>query len=412
MKKNIWILNHHANGMYFDEGGRHYSFAKYLRIMGYNPVIFCSNAQHGNGKLFFESNCLWEEHINKKIDVPFVFVKGRPYKGNGLQRVLCMLEYYFNMQKVAKEYEKKHGKPDIIIGSQVHPLAIVRAIKLAKKYHVKCIAEIRDLWPESIVAYNMASRKNPIVKLLYKLESWIYEKADDIIFTIGGGVDYILEKRLNTRKEIDINKVHYINNGVDLESFEENLSKYQIYDDDLQNNQYIKAIYVGAIRHVNNIGAILEIAKKINSKVKFLIWGMGDEVEYLKQRITREKIENVIYKGSVEKKYIPYIISKADVNLMDMQDSNEIFKYGISPNKLFEYLAVRKPIIMYQLNNYNPATECGVGFVAENFNDIINYFNEEKYLLESQAIDNYNMAREKYSYSNLTKELVKIIEKG
>ena len=148
MKKRVWILNHHANSMFFDEGGRHYSFAKYLKRNGYEPVVFCSNAQHGTGKVYFEDDCVWQEHINEKIQVPFVFIKGRPYVGNGKNRILCMLDYYFHVKKAAIQYAKMHGKPDVIIGSQVHPLAVLAAEQLANSFGIKCIAEFRDLWPE------------------------------------------------------------------------------------------------------------------------------------------------------------------------------------------------------------------------------------------------------------------------
>ena len=69
--KKIWIINHYANTTYFDEGGRHYSFAKYLKQHDYEPVIFCSNAEHGTGNLYFENLKLWEEHVETKINVPY-----------------------------------------------------------------------------------------------------------------------------------------------------------------------------------------------------------------------------------------------------------------------------------------------------------------------------------------------------
>ena len=59
MKKNVWIMNHYAGSMFFDKGGRHYNFAKYLRRSGYEPVIFCANSMHGKQKLFFDNNELY-----------------------------------------------------------------------------------------------------------------------------------------------------------------------------------------------------------------------------------------------------------------------------------------------------------------------------------------------------------------
>lgn len=41
MKKNVRILNHWSGLTFFDNGGRHYNFAKYLKPAGYEPVVFC-----------------------------------------------------------------------------------------------------------------------------------------------------------------------------------------------------------------------------------------------------------------------------------------------------------------------------------------------------------------------------------
>ena len=68
MKTNIWILNHYASDMYFDRGGRHYNFAKYLRRAGYAPVIFGANSKHGKPERFLETDALWEERIAEEID--------------------------------------------------------------------------------------------------------------------------------------------------------------------------------------------------------------------------------------------------------------------------------------------------------------------------------------------------------
>lgn len=81
---------------------------------------------------------------------------------------------------------------------------MVAGIQIAKRLGVPCICEVRDLWPESLVAYGIIGRHNPITKLLYQGEKWIYKQANAIIMTWEGGKDYIIEKGWNT--EIDIGK--------------------------------------------------------------------------------------------------------------------------------------------------------------------------------------------------------------
>lgn len=413
MKKIVWIFNHHANSMFFDNGGRHYSFAKYLKKKGYEPVIFCSNAKHGTGELYFDDLDIWKKYINENIDVPFVFVKGRPYVGNGKNRILCMVDYYKNVKKAAKEYSDKYGKPDVIIGSQVHPLAVVSAIKLAKKYGVKSIAEIRDLWPESIVAYGVAKKNNPIILLLRCLEKWIYAHCDKIIFTMENAYDYIKKKKWE--KIVPAEKVSFINNGVDLELFDYNKDHYCIDDCDLKDSSYLKIVYAGSIRKANQIGFLIDVAKQItNPNIRFLIWGSGDEEQYLKERVKSEGINNVVIKGKVEKKFVPYIVSNADYNFLDGMDSY-LLKYGLSANKLFDYFAARKPAITLVDGICNPIVKMSAGVVISN--NVINAAEEiEKLpLIDSDEYDvicrKTGAAAEEYDFKKLTQKLIDIIEK-
>ena len=317
MKTNIWILNHYASDMYFDRGGRHYNFAKYLRRAGYAPVIFGANSKHGKAERFFETDALWEEHIAEEINTPFVFVRARTYDGNGKQRVLNMIDFYRNVKKAAKEYAAQHGKPDVIFASSVHPLTLVAGIQLAKQFGVKCVCEVRDLWPESIVVYSSRFTKDDLlIRLLYRGEKWIYRKADALVFTMEAAYDYIVER--GWEKDIPRSKVYYINNGVDLEQFDYNKEHFRVDDPDLLDTELFKMVFTGTLVTSNNIDGMLNLAKRLQKypNMRLLIWGNGECTEAMQQRIRDEGIENVRYKGVVEKKYTPFIVSHADVNFM------------------------------------------------------------------------------------------------
>ena len=415
MRKNIWIMNHYAGSMFFDKGGRHYNFAKYLRRAGYEPVIFCANSKHGQQELFFENQDLWHEHIAEEIATPFVFVKARTYQGNGKQRVLNMIDFYRNVKKTAREYVKTHKKPDIIYASSVHPLTLVAGIQLAKHFGVKCICEVRDLWPESIVAYSKRFTKNhPLIKLLYLGEKWIYKKADSLIFTMEGAYDYIVEQ--GWEKDIPRSKVHYINNGVDLEAFQYNREHFQVEDSDLKDPNIFKVVYTGSIRRVNNLGLLLDAAKRVTDpRVRFLIWGDGDERPLLEQRVRDEKIGNVIIKGKVEKKYIPYIVSQADLNFAHNTPS-PLFRFGISFNKIFDYFAAGKPILTDFPCAYNPVIQSNSGVAVENATaaEVARAIEKMVALEEAEYMkfcSNALKAAETYDFKNLTQKLIDIISK-
>lgn len=378
--------------------------------------MFASNAKHGKAETYFPDAGLWQKHMAEEIDVPFVFVRSRTYEGNGKQRILNMIDFYRNVKKTAREYAKLYGKPDIIYASSVHPLTLVAGIQMAKHFGVKCICEVRDLWPESIVAYSKRFTKNhPLIKILYQGEKWIYKKADSLIFTMEGAYDYIVEQ--GWEKEIPRSKVHYINNGVDLEAFEYNREHFQVEDPDLQNPDIFKVVYTGSIRQVNNLRLLLDAIKQVtNPQVKFLIWGDGDERAALEQRVRDEKIGNVVFKGKVEKKYIPYIVSQADTNLIHGGDQGKaLFRFGISPNKMFDCFAAGKTIIMDIPSKYNPIQQFQAGICIVGPNELATAVHQVQNLSAGEYKSmccNAERAACRFDFRNLTKELIEILEKG
>ncbi len=289
--KKIWIINHYATNMFFDKGGRHYYLSKYLKEAGYEVTVFCANTFHDSRKSLELDG---KNYIIKKADtgVEFVFLKTNEYAGNGKARVMNMVNFYRSMMKCSKKFER----PDVIVGSSVHPLTCIAAIKLSKRFNCKNIIEIRDLWPLSIVEYSESwTDSNFLIRMLYEGEKRIYQKADGLIFTMPGGAQYIKDKGWDNK--INLEKIFNINNGVDADEFNRNIEEHQIKDDDLEDSR-IKIVYTGSIRKVNNVIEFAELGKYLNlEKYLLLIYGKGDYVEELKSYIERNNLRHVKYKG-------------------------------------------------------------------------------------------------------------------
>ena len=160
-----------------------------------------------------------------------------------------MLAFYWNIFPVSKEYAKTHGNPNIILASSVHPLTLVAGIKVARKFSVPCICEIRDLWPESIVEFGNLNKNSFIAKILYSGEKWIYKYADRLVFTMEGGKDYIVDRGWdkNSGGPVSIEKIVHINNGIDLNAFDANVVNHVFEDKDLNNEEIFKVIYAGQL---------------------------------------------------------------------------------------------------------------------------------------------------------------------
>ena len=218
------------------------------------------------------------------------------------------------------------------------------------------MCEVRDLWPESIVDCHIVGPCHPAVLALRRLEKWIYIKSDAVVFTMEGAYGYIVEQ--GWEKDVPRSKVFYINNGVDLEIFDYNREHFRVEDGDLDNAEQFNVVYSGSVRRVNNLGLLLDVAKQGPFPIKFLTWGGGDEREALERRAREENITNVVFKGHVEKKYVPSIVSQADINYMHGEEV-PLERFGTSSNKLFEYFAAGKPILCDFLCSYNPGVTYG-----------------------------------------------------
>jgi glycosyltransferase involved in cell wall biosynthesis len=163
-----------------------------------------------------------------------------------------------------------------------------------------------------------------------------------------GGQDYVRERRWDTEQggPIDINRVHYVNNGISLDEFKYNADNYTVYDDELTDKDTFKVIYLGSIRLANNLNQLLDAAKYLQDepKIKIMIYGDGPEREKLEQRCEKEHIDNVKFKAKwTELKYVPYVLSCADLHILNY--GKNWAPYGGSMNKMMMAFASGKPMI-------------------------------------------------------------------
>lgn len=410
----IWLINQYNMPPEYGHLNRHFNLGKYLKRMGHEPTVFVGSFLHNRNIQMIEDDSIIKKYEN--ADYPYYFIKTCDYSSRKLKRLYAMYEFYKNLIKVGKSFDK----PDVILGSSAHPLAALAAIKLSKKYGCQSIVEVRDLWPESFVAYGIISKKSPLLKLLYAGEKWIYKNADKLVFTMEGGKDYIIDKGWDTEQggPIDINKVHHINNGVDLEVFNYNKEHNQFKDEDLDNIDVFKVVYAGSIRLVNNVKSIVDAAfevKRLGFKdIKFVIYGDGSDKIPLEKYCIDKDINNVVFKGFVDKKYIPYILSKSDLNIIH-SEQNKIKKYGSSMNKMFEYFASGKPIISDCQFNYDLILKYKSGIVIDGAdgeclaNEIINIKNNNSNDYSSICSNSLKAAKE-YDFKQLAIKLMNIIK--
>ncbi|MFM1539546.1 glycosyltransferase family 4 protein [Helcococcus bovis] len=411
-KKLVWIVSHYGGAPSFSQRLPEYLIAKALQNEGYDVKLIVSSFVHNTDINFIKDN---RKFIEKNIDgVDFIFIKTREY-GSKINRVLNMLEFSRGLKKLHK---KLNNKPDLIISQMPTPNQCYVSQRLAKKFNVPYITYIVDLWPLSIVEYAGISNSNPIIQLLYKFEKWIYRKSDDLVFTWEGAYDYIIDKGWDN--QVSREKFNYINIGVDLNQFNYNKDNFTVEDSDLEDDTF-KVMYCGSVRQANDIGTVVECAKKVNEKgyedkIKFIIYGDGPDKAILEEKCKKENITNVLFKGSINKNYIPFVLTKSNLNILNLKKA-ATQKYGNSSNKLFEYFAAGNPVLAnidegnYPIiSKYNAGKIVEAGNIDEYAEKVLYFYNlteREKLQYSNNAIK----AAKDFDTTELNKNWIKLVDK-
>ncbi len=352
-KKKVWLVSHYAMPPHLEVRIKTIRYAQILQERGYDVLLVTASTIHNTDINLITDNSLY---IEKEYEgLKYVHIACSNYKGSGLKRIVNMLQFQRRFKNVMAKFEK----PDVIV-ADCNCINYRGLQKFAKKYGIAFVTEVRDLWPLSIVEYMGISDKNPVIKYLNGQEKRMYKNSDAIIFSMQGGRDYIVEK--NWQKSVDLNKIFYINNGIDVEAQERQAKENAFSDPDLDDDSF-KVIYCGSIRKVNNVGSLIEAAEllKEDKEIKFLIYGAGNQREELETYCKENGVGNVIFKGYVDKKFVPYICTKAGANIISVKQT-KVSKYGVSWNKLFDYMNAGKPIISTVKVNFDliEANECGI----------------------------------------------------
>lgn len=381
----VWIVGQHAMPPQYEPRLRNIKFAHYFTEAGYKVRIFASSVMHNMDIDLIEGK---ERYIERSYgDLDFVHIKTRKYRGNGVSRIVAMLQFPLRFVRIARHLPEQ---PDIIIGGSVPFGFIVR--RYARKRGAKQIVQIQDMWPQSMVELGIIGARNPLAKVLYGIEKRLYSKADAVVFSMEGAPDYIRERGWDSQHggPIDMDKVQYINSGVDLRDFDDYKERYVLDDADLRDESTKKVVYIGSIRLANSIGSLIDAAAILKGRddIKFLIYGDGGDRPALEQRVREEGLSNVIFKQKwIDPQFVPYVLSKSYVNILNYK-SGSFGTYGGSQSKMFQYMASGKPICCNLEMMYCPIKHYGIG-VAKEFGSPAEY--------ADAILQLANMDKEEYS---------------
>lgn len=352
--KVIWIINHYAGSRVHGMEYRHFALAQQFLQMGLQPAVVCASFHH----LLTKPP---EETYSIVDGVPYVWIRARRYERNDWRRAVNMVEF---SSRLAMTSLGHLPRPDVVIASSPHPFVAVNGHRLAKKHGAKFIFEVRDLWPLTLIELGGHSPRHPFIRAMAWAERLGYERCDATVSLLGGARDYMVARGLEARKFV------HIPNGVDPQA---GLTPEALPDEHdritrrLRDDGKLIVLYSGNHGTANALGNLIEAAAILNgeSRVHLLLVGQGPEKEAVQRQSAG--LSNVTFLPPVSRTQMPALLRAADAGYVGLQ-KKDLFKYGVSPNKLYDYMLAGLPVMFAIDTIHDEVAEagCGISVPAEN----------------------------------------------
>lgn len=342
--------------------------------------------------------------------IEYQWIKTGYYEGNGVARAKTMFEFCgklnLNAANIVKEF-----RPDAVIASSTYPLDTYPAQRIAHISGATLIHEVHDMWPITLIELGGMSKTNPFVVLLQIAENSFCRNSDYVVSLLCAAKDYFVEHGMKPEK------FRNVMNGIVLsewESPEPLPAAHRELLDRLHEEGKFVICFFGSITKSYSIDYLIEALRKTdNSKLAVVIVGEGNYKEEIKRQA--EDLDCVYVMDKINKAAVPTLLDIIDCCYVGAL-RNDMFRFGICMNKLFDSMMSGKPLL-YAVdapNNFVEDYNCGVSVEAENSDALAEGIRQ---LLACSEEERAAMGRngreaviEHYTYEKLAKQFIDIIE--
>lgn len=405
---NILLINHYAGSPYHGMEFRPYYLAREWVRAGHQVQIVAGSYSHIRSR---QPQVGTERCSTEIIDgITYRWYRTPIYQGNGLRRAFSMVAFIASIWRDGRAIARDF-RPDVVIASSTYPMDIWPARHIAQQANAKLIYEVHDLWPLSPIELGGMSKKHPFILWVQQAEDYAYRHADKVVSLLPETLKYMQSRGL------DADKFIYIPNGVDEEEWAEPTSVPQ---DVIACLTHMKSdgrpivAYVGTHGLANALDVLLDAAGQLRGQAQFLLVGPGPERERLASRIRDERLEHVTMLPSIPKRSVPTLLKEVDIAYIGLQPS-PLFRFGISPNKLLDYMMSAKPILMAVDSGNDPVTEANCGLmvspgdsfaVAQGISQLMRLSPEER---AEMGENGRNFVLKNHTYASLAKSFLSVL---
>jgi glycosyltransferase involved in cell wall biosynthesis len=285
--------------------------------------------------------------------IGYIWIRTPGYQGNGLGRVINIFSFIKGLYSVDKHVTG--FEPDIVIASSTYPFDIYPARHIQKKYKSMLVYEVHDLWPLTLIELGGMNKRHPFIVFMQQAENYAYRNADRVVSILPKAIEYMQNHGMISEKFI------HIPNGISKEEWENNNNAVphqheEILSRSKHEGRFIIG-YAGSHGVTDTLDSLVDAALLLKDEpVMFAFVGRGPEKERLQERASKLGLGNVRFLPPVPKLSMPRLLDMMDALYIGCE-RKAIYRFGINPNKLFDYMMSGKPVIQ--------AVEAGNDYVAE-----------------------------------------------
>jgi glycosyltransferase involved in cell wall biosynthesis len=343
----VWIVNQYTGSPVHGMEYRHYYLGRGLAAAGHRVIIVSGSYSH----LFTRQPEPNGRYAVEELDgLQYCWVAAPPYeRAISSGRVLNMMVFALRLTRLPTGMLPR---PDAILVSSPSLFPIATAARWARRWDARLVFEVRDLWPLTLEELGGLSPRHPLVLTMQRFEDYGYRAADRVISVLPGALGHM------TARGMPAEKFHYLPNGVDLLPVDTTREPPASIRAALRPSAFTVG-FVGTLGRANALETLIDAARLLEeANVQVVIVGHGPEREQLVRRAAG--LRHVTFVGPVPKHEVPAALRLFDACYVGYRHSS-LYRFGVSPNKLYDYMAAGRPIIFAADAFNRPVDEAGCG---------------------------------------------------
>jgi glycosyltransferase involved in cell wall biosynthesis len=407
---NILLINHYAGSLRHGMEFRPFYLAREWMRLGHAPTILAASYSHLRQENPIVSGRIASEQIEQ---IPYLWIATPAYQGNGTRRAVNIFSFVTQLIRMASALAKQ-TKPDVVIASSTYPLDILPARRIAKMTGAQLVYEVHDLWPLSPIELGGMSPYHPFIRIMQWAENYACRHADRVISLLPRADLHLIEHGMAPEKYA------VVPNGIDLQEWENVSAPLPKPHADtlceLREASRFLIGYVGGHAPSNALDSFILAAEPLQDiPVSLILVGQGAEKARLRDMAVNRGLRNVIFLPAIPKAAVPHLLAQMDVLFLGWQNRS-IYRFGIGPNKLMDYMMAAKPIIHANAAGNDLVAESGCGIstppedaaaIAEAIRTLYQLSPQER---EAMGVRGRAFVMERYTYPTLARQFLAALQ--